>query len=148
MIVLLDPAHWVARIKAECPLYEQRVYESLTVNDGAVQLLGAPLAAVSVVEEESQPSIARDSAVQPHENRLAVKTAIPKTYNREDRLNGADALLIRQCRTELLTALLGWLPPDAKGRVEHVKAELSELNESWVWTDLFTTKDQLRNPHA
>lgn len=146
MITLLDPAHWVTRIKAGCPIFQQRAFESLDINLTALDLHEPPFVLVHVAGDESQPSMIRDSVTQIHENQVAVKTVVRKTYKSTDHLGGTDARLIRLCRIELLNGLLGWIPPDGTKRVEHVSGELIEKDDFLIWKDLYQSRDILRKP--
>jgi hypothetical protein len=148
MIVLLDPAHWVTRIQAQCPAFAQRVHESIDIDPERLSLHGTPMALVHTAADDSQPSRGRDAIEQIHDYQMAVKTVVRKTYSQSDLTHSQDAQLIRACRQELFNGLLGWLPPDAKQRVQHINGKQSEKGDFLIWTDLFTTRDLLRKPYG
>jgi hypothetical protein len=52
---------------------------------------------------------------------------------------------LRDCRIELLNALVGWIPADCITQIEHVSGEATKFDDKkFIWTDIFRTDFYLR----
>lgn len=145
MIALLDLTHVVNRLKAQCPLLENRVYETVAGNDAALEFYGAPAAFVFLAADQSQDNQKIKGVLQPHGNGIAVRLSVRKAITQADKLSGADAQTIRLCRQQILTALLGWKIPGAATPMEHSTGELTDRERYLTWDDTFNTTDYLSN---
>lgn len=145
MIALLDLNHVVNRLKAQCPRLENRVYQTVETNEAALEMFGDPAAFVYLAGDQSESNQLLSGVLQAHGNGIAVRLSVRKSATRTDRLNGADAESIRQCRQEILTALLGWKIPGAQTRLEHSTGSLTEKDRYLLWADTFNTTDHLTN---
>lgn len=146
MTTLLNLQPIVDQLKAECPLLENRAYETVASNDAALEFYGAPAAFVYLASDASEPNVMLKGIAQPHTNGIAVKLSVRKTQTLSDRLNSTDAATLRSVREQVLTALLGFDVSIIGIPLEHQSGELTETERYLVWTDTFTTQDYLTNP--
>lgn len=146
MTTLLNLQPIVDQLKAECPLLDNRVSESVSNNDAAMEFYGSPAAFVYLASDTSEPNYLLTGIVQAHTSSIAVKLSVRKTQTLSDRLNSTDAATLRGVREQVLTALLGFRPAGTEKPLEHQSGELTETERYLVWTDTFTTNDYLTNP--
>lgn len=145
MITLLDLSTIVDRLKAECPLLQNRAFETVASNDAALELYGSPAAFVYLANDASEPNVILSGLVQAHSNGIAIKLSQRKTQTLTDHTNASDAQQLRLLRQQVLTALLGFKPTGAEKPLEHVSGELTETDRYLVWTDTVSTQDYLNN---
>lgn len=141
---MIDLEYWVGKIKDDCPIFCGRAFETIDNDDAALEFYESPLALVYLSSDQSSPSSVVNRVRQQHRYSVVVKTAIRKTTNKTDRLNAENSKLMHTCRTEIMSALLGWTPTGCSKPIEHVSGELTIKGDFLYWLDKFTTDDYLR----
>jgi hypothetical protein len=143
MITLMNLAHWVDRLKAECPILGQRVFQAIPDDELSIDQHESPVAFVYLASDKSEESQLINRTRQRLFSGVTVELAVRRTATQTDKFNEAAAITIRQARTEIFTALIGWQPPDAANPVEHVAGELKKEKKALKWPDTFTTDNYL-----
>lgn len=139
----LDPIDIVQPLQDNCPLFARRVFESIN-GDVDISTHNTPLALVYVTEDSSTDNPLVTAVSQRHHYKIAVKIAVRKTADKDDRLGYDNSRLLRDCRMEVIDALVGLIPNGCDYPVLHDSGELSSHGLLHFWTVNFTTADYLR----
>lgn len=142
MIELIDLSHWVEQIKSECPVFENRVFKTIPDDELSIDLLEDPVAFVYLSADQTDDN--NSSVITVKQNltsNVTVEIVTRRTASKADRFNEDSVEKIRQYRTELFNALLGWKPADSIKRVLHIKGELNKKDiKTLKWADTFFTE--------
>lgn len=145
MIELINLDHWVGEIKDFCPIFNT-VLETIIMSYDNLDFYETPMALIYMVGDNSKPNPLMNSISQYNKNEVCVEIAIRSTVNQNDRLNNYDSKLIKECRLQVLNALIGWTPLDCDAPVEHSTGELLIKDNFIIWKDTFTTSNYLTQP--
>jgi hypothetical protein len=143
MITLLDLAHWVDRLKAECPIFGGRVFQAIPDDELSIDQHESPVAFIYLAGDKSEESKLINRTRQRMFSGVAIELAVRRTATQTDKFNEAASITIRLARTEIFTALIGWQPPDAASPVEHIAGELKKEKKALRWADTFNTDNYL-----
>lgn len=146
MANLIDLEHWVTQLKSECPLLCERVFESLDDVEtalSAVTFYGSPLVILSFDSDSAEPCQLTTYTRQQHHNRVLVRLLVQQTKNQSDRLSNLSARLVRDCRQEILTALIGWCPIDGVEPVHYSAGKQARQGDVLIFDHFFMITDYL-----
>lgn len=147
MTELLDLNRIVVALSGLCPLFENRVYETIETNDAALEMFTTPCAMVYLANDASNDNQSVSGVVQEHTNGIAVKILVRKSKDINDLLNSSDAQQIRLCRQQVMSALLGLTVVNDSNQtttpLQHQSGDLAEKQHYLIWTDTFITHDFL-----
>lgn len=149
MTELLDLTPIVEALSGLCPLFENRVYQTIETNDAALEMFQTPCAMVYLANDASNDNQSISGVVQEHTNGIAVKIVVRKSKDINDLLNSSDSQQIRLCRQQVFSALLGLISASGMSQtltpMQHQSGDLAEKQHYLIWTDTFITHDFLSN---
>lgn len=143
MITLLNLAHWVDRLKAECPILGQRVFQVIPDDELSIDQHESPVAFVYLSSDKSGESQLINRTRQRMFSGVTIEVAVRRSATKTDKFNEAASITVRLARAEILTALVGWQPPDSASPIEHGAGELKREKKALKWADTFTTDNYL-----
>jgi hypothetical protein len=137
-ITLIDLSHWVARLKAECPTLSLRVFKTIPDNDLTIDQHESPVAFIYLSGDTSGENNLINRTRQRMLSSVTVELVVRRTATHTDKFNESAANTIKQCRTEIFNALVGWQAPDIANPVEHSHGELIKKDSKLLkWVDTF-----------
>ena len=142
-IILFDPVEIVNLLRDECPTL-CGVHESID-GDVDIESLITPLALVYTVADSSRDNTMMTGCVsQQHDNFIEVKIAVRKTISRNDRVGLANALILRDCQTEVMNAIVGFIPTFTSYAMTHISGRAETKGDIRFWIYQFKATDYLR----
>ena len=142
-IILFDPVEIVNLLRDECPTL-CGVHESID-GDVDIETLATPLALVYTVEDSSRDNTMMTGCVsQEHDDFIEVKIAVRKTITRTDRTGLSNARTLRDCKSEVMNAIVGFIPTFTSYAMTHVNGRPETKGDIRFWTYKFKATDYLR----
>lgn len=139
MITPTECNSFVSRLKALCPGLQNRVFA--TIPDAALTIdqQPSPVVFVYVEQEDSSANSVINGFRQTLTATVSVELVLRRTASAADLYSEEDTQQLVALRTEVLTALSGWLPSDDSSPVAHVLGQLSQKTAQVIkYIDKFT----------
>lgn len=143
-IQLINLSLWTAQITAQCDLYRSAIW-TIEDDDRDISSVETPAAFVYEKNNASEPNELITATSQQMTVTVAVETVLRTQADKSNKHQQVIAQLQRDCRTELLNALVGWISADCITQIEHVNGEQTKRDDKkMIWTDVFKTEFYLR----
>ncbi len=140
MIELIDLNLWVDRLNLLCPSFESRFFQTLPADDLLIDRHQSPVGFIYVVDDQSDDNQLLTEVRQIMTSSVTIETLVRRTATRDDLFNSIDSDTLRQSRSEIFNALIGWLPNEATCAVIHKNSQLIKKEKNVLrWADTFYT---------
>lgn len=138
---LLQLSPWVEHLIETCETLDGRIYATIPDDDLSILRHESPSAFVYLSGDDTSENDMINSVRHQLTVNVSIDIIIRRAVSINDYYGVADTETLRECRAEILDALLGWRPPDAAKRIAFAGGALKSKEKRVIkWTDNYTTR--------